>query len=38
MYKLLKTNQYEIGEIFYEGTVMDTYPAQIKAIKYESIL
>ena len=38
----LDTNvKYEVGErirIFYDGTVMDTYPAQIKAIKYESIL
>ena len=38
----LDTNvKYEVGErirIFYDGTVMKTYPAQIKAIKYESIL
>lgn len=38
----LDTNvKYEVGErirIFYDGTVMETYPAQIKAIKYESIL
>ena len=37
----LDTNvKYEVGErirIFYDGTVMETYPAQIKAIKYESI-
>ena len=32
--------KFEIGEkvrITYDGDVMDTYPAQIKAIKYESI-
>ena len=38
----LDTNvKYEVGErirIFYDGTVMETYPAQIKATKYESIL
>ena len=38
----LDTNvKYEVGErirIFYDGMVMETYPAQIKAIKYESIL
>ena len=38
----LDTNvKYEVGErirIFYDETVMETYPAQIKAIKYESIL
>ena len=37
----LDTNvKYEVGErirIFYDGTVMETYPAQIKATKYESI-
>ena len=37
----LDTNvKYELGErirIFYDGTVMETYPAQIKATKYESI-
>ena len=30
----------EVGKrirIFYDGTVMETYPAQIKATKYESI-
>ena len=38
----LDTNvKYEVGErirIFYDGTVMETYPAQIKTTKYESIL
>ena len=38
----LDTNvKYEVGErirIFYDGTVMETYPVQIKATKYESIL
>ena len=37
----LDTNvKYKVGErirIFYDGTVMETYPAQIKATKYESI-
>ena len=37
----LDTNvKYEVGErirIFYDGTVIETYPAQIKATKYESI-
>ncbi len=37
----LDTNvKFEIGEkvkITYDGDVMDTYPAQIKAIKYESL-
>ena len=37
----LDTNvKYEVGErirIFYDGTVRETYPAQIKATKYESI-
>ena len=38
----LDTNvKYEVGErirIFYNGTVMETYPAQIKDTKYESVL